>query len=64
MLDEPPFTGGQPALFDLVTEPLVVVDRTSQQVECDLVYSTTRACGQTDEPSLEFGRELQVHGAA
>jgi serine/threonine protein kinase len=64
VLEEPAFAGGDATLFYFGAEPIVVVHRAGQQVECNLVDRATALSRQARKPRFEFGRNLQVHEAS
>ena len=61
MLEQLTFAGGSATLFDLGTEPIVVVNRVSQQVERHLIGRAAGLGGEPRQLRFEFGRNLQVH---
>ena len=64
VLDQPAFTCGGSALFDLGAEPLVVVYRAGQKVARHLVDRAAGLCCQARQLRFNFGRNLQVHEAS
>lgn len=42
VIEQPACSSGATALFDLATEPFIVINRTRQQVQCDLIDRASR----------------------
>src|SRR5262245_33021719 len=64
MVEQTAFASGRTTFLDLTPEPLVVVHRTRQKVESDLIDCAPGLRGEACESRFEFGRNLQVHEAS
>lgn len=63
MVDEPAFASGDTSLLDLAPKPFVVVYRSRQKVQSNLIGGTSGFRGESGQFRFEFGRNLQVHRA-
>ena len=63
MIEQPTCTSGRAPLFDFATKPLIVIDRTGQQVKRDVVDLAATLRGETTELGFELRWDVQVHEA-
>ena len=61
MVQQPTFANRSTARLDLTTKPLVVLDRSTKQLQGDLVGIAAGFGGNLIQPGFKFGRDVQVH---
>ena len=63
MVQQPTFASRDTARLDLPTKPLVVLHRSTEQLQCDLISIAAGFDGNLIQPGFKFGRDVQVHRA-
>ena len=61
MVQQPTFASRDTARLDLPTKPLVVLDRSTKQLQRDLISIAPGFGGNLIQPGFKFGRDVQVH---
>ena len=61
MVQQPTFASRDTARLDLPTKPLVVLYRSTKQLQRDLISIAPGFGGNLIQPGFKFGRDVQVH---
>ena len=64
MAQQAAFASGDAALLDLPTEPIVMLDRVGQKIQCNLIGVTSGFGGESIQLGFKFWRNMQVHESA
>lgn len=61
MVQQLPFARGKTALLDFPAEPIVMLDRVGQKVQCHLIGMASFLSGKSIQLGFKFRRHMQVH---